>query len=156
MIAFLLVVHAGLVVVETEAEKGFKSQRLVLQVDYESEDGENSGDEDQEEGTEQPEEEVASEEPSEESQGNSPPSVQENVNGGTRKSMRVNKVLQLSSSIETYKYDQQNGLWCEVQSCSLSVLLNNISPSEILLRFCSWRVKVKNKERNQFSLFKAL
>lgn len=89
---------------------------MVLQVDYESEDGENSGDEDQEEGTEQPEEE---EEPSEESQGKSPPSVQEDVDGGTRKSMRVNKVLQLSSSIETYKYDQQNGLWCEVQSFSI-------------------------------------
>lgn len=84
-----------------------------------------SGDEDQEEVTEQPEEGVASEEASDERHGNSQPSIQENVNGDTQESVRVNKVLQLSSSIEAYKYDQQNGLWCEVQSSSVpSTLLH--------------------------------
>lgn len=112
--------------------------RLFLQVDYESEEGENSGDEDQEEVTEQPEEGVASDEANEERQGsmNSQASVPENVDGDTQDSMRVNKVLQLSSSIEAYRYDEQKGLWCEVQSCSLpaiflgvSVLMNDIISS---------------------------
>lgn len=89
---------------------------MVLQVDYESEEGENSRDEDQEEETEQPEEkEVASEELSEENHGNSPSIIQQNMDGDTQESMRVNNVLQLSSSIEAYKYDQQKGMWCEVQ-----------------------------------------
>lgn len=96
---------------------------MFLQVDYESEEGENSGDEDQEQVTEQLEEEVASEEAAEENHGNSEPSIQKNVDGDTQESMRVNKVLQLSSSIEAYKYDQHKGLWCEVRSCSLPVIL---------------------------------
>lgn len=126
--------------VETEAEKSF-SNCFVLQVDYESEEGEKSGDEDQEEVTEQPEEEVDSEQLSEERHDNSQPSSQQNVDGDTQESMRVNKVLQLSSSIEAYKYDQQKGLWCEVQSYSVpwilhcvSLLLNIIPPESLLYR----------------------
>lgn len=83
-------------------------------MDYESDEGENSGDEEQEEMTEQPEEEVGTEEPSEGTHHNSQPSSQEKVEEETPESMRINKVLQLSSSIEAYKYDQHKGLWCEV------------------------------------------
>lgn len=83
----------------------------VLQVDYESEEEENDGDEDQEEVTEQAEEE---EEASEETHSNRQPSIQEKLDGDPQESVRVNKVLQLSSSIEAYRYDQQKSLWCEV------------------------------------------
>lgn len=128
--------------VETVAEKSF-SNCLVLQVDYESEEGEKSGDEDQEEVMEQPGEEVESEQPSEERHGNSQPSIQENVDEDTQESVRVKKVLQLSSSIEAYKYDQQKGLWCEVQSWSIPWILHcislllNIIPSES--KWETWR-----------------
>lgn len=97
-----------------------------MQVDYESEGEEekeeNSGDE-QEEVTEQAEDEVASEEASKESHDTRQPSIQEKLDGDSQESMRVKKVLHLSSSIEAYRYDQEKGLWCEVQPCSLSVIL---------------------------------
>ncbi|KAF7707147.1 DNA-directed RNA polymerase I subunit RPA1 [Silurus meridionalis] len=98
---------------DADATDAKRKQKQEEEVDYESEEGENNEDEDQDEGTEQPEE-MASGEPSEEEHGNGQPSIQENVLGVTLESMRVNKVLQLSSSIEDYKYDQENGLWCEV------------------------------------------
>ncbi|TST60384.1 DNA-directed RNA polymerase I subunit RPA1 [Bagarius yarrelli] len=100
---------------DADAADAKRKENQEEEVDYESEEGENSVDEDQEELTEQPEEEAvtaSSEDASEERHGNSQPSVQ--ANGDTQESMRVNKVLQISSSIEAYKYDEQNGLWCEV------------------------------------------
>ncbi|XP_053361431.1 DNA-directed RNA polymerase I subunit RPA1 [Clarias gariepinus] len=108
-------------VVDDEADEGDadaadakRKEKQEEEVDYESDEGENSGDEEQEEMTEQPEEEVGTEEPSEGTHHNSQPSSQEKVEEETPESMRINKVLQLSSSIEAYKYDQHKGLWCEV------------------------------------------
>lgn len=104
----------------------FKKYRFVLQVDYESEDGENSGEEDQEEVTGQPEENVGSEELAEARNDNSQPSVQENADGDTLDSMRVSKVLQFSPMIEAYRYDQQKDLWCEVRSRSAPCSIVNV------------------------------
>lgn len=90
-----------------------------MQVDYESEEGEESTDEDREEVTEGTEQ-LGSDEQSEERPRKSSPSTtfesssSQNQAEDTQDSVRVNEVLQVSSSIEDYKYDQENSLWCEV------------------------------------------
>ncbi|XP_062856932.1 DNA-directed RNA polymerase I subunit RPA1 [Trichomycterus rosablanca] len=106
-------------VVDDEADEGDadasdakRKEKQEEEVDYESDEGEESGYEEQEEGTEEAEKELGSQGPSEESPGSSQTSKSETED--TQDSMRVNKVLQISSSIEGYKYDAQNGLWCEV------------------------------------------
>ncbi|XP_053486245.1 DNA-directed RNA polymerase I subunit RPA1 [Ictalurus furcatus] len=108
-------------VVDDEADEGDadaadakRKEKQEEEVDYESEEGENSGEEDQEEVTGQPEEDVGSEELAEARNDNSQPSVQENADGDTQDSMRVSKVLQFSPMIEAYRYDQQKDLWCEI------------------------------------------
>uniref|UniRef100_A0AAY5EQQ4 DNA-directed RNA polymerase subunit n=1 Tax=Electrophorus electricus TaxID=8005 RepID=A0AAY5EQQ4_ELEEL len=98
---------------EEEVKKRLKTT-TVLQVDYDSEEGEDSGDEEQEEAAEELEEQVGSEGPSEEKLCRAPLSEpssfsnQEYEANATQESGRVNRVLQLSSSIEHYKYDHKN------------------------------------------------
>uniref|UniRef100_A0AAR2IV68 DNA-directed RNA polymerase subunit n=1 Tax=Pygocentrus nattereri TaxID=42514 RepID=A0AAR2IV68_PYGNA len=98
----------------------FTKRDYVLQVDYESEEGEGSEDEEQEEGMEGSEQQVGSEEQPENGPGNASSSIPSKSSSSKEKAedmqdtMRVCRVLQISSSIECYKYDQENSLWCEV------------------------------------------
>uniref|UniRef100_A0A8B9KTY7 DNA-directed RNA polymerase subunit n=1 Tax=Astyanax mexicanus TaxID=7994 RepID=A0A8B9KTY7_ASTMX len=115
-------------VVDDEADEGDadaadakRKEKQEEEVDYESDEGEENGDEEQEEvmeGSEQKSQE--SEEQFEERPNRiSPPIPSESSNNqeqadGTQDSMRITSVLQISDSIEGYKYDDTNGLWCEI------------------------------------------
>uniref|UniRef100_A0A671NZ64 DNA-directed RNA polymerase subunit n=1 Tax=Sinocyclocheilus anshuiensis TaxID=1608454 RepID=A0A671NZ64_9TELE len=94
---------------------------MTLQVDYESEEGEEAIDEELEDVVEGGQEEADSQENSEEGSGESQPADQpqspvipEELEGASQDSMRISTVLQLSSAIEDYKYDTKNWLWCEL------------------------------------------
>lgn len=102
---------------------------MTLQVDYESEEGEEAIDEELEDMAEDRQEEADTQENSEEGSGESQPADQtqslnrsKELAGESQDSMRISSVLQLSSAIEDYKYDTKNGLWCEV--CTNQLILN--------------------------------
>ncbi|XP_035387912.1 DNA-directed RNA polymerase I subunit RPA1 isoform X1 [Electrophorus electricus] len=105
---------------DADASDAKRREKQEEEVDYDSEEGEDSGDEEQEEAAEELEEQVGSEGPSEEKLCRAPLSEpssfsnQEYEANATQESGRVNRVLQLSSSIEHYKYDHKNGLSCEI------------------------------------------
>uniref|UniRef100_A0A4W5KQ13 DNA-directed RNA polymerase subunit n=1 Tax=Hucho hucho TaxID=62062 RepID=A0A4W5KQ13_9TELE len=80
---------------DADASDAKRRENQEEEVDYESEEGE-----DAEEGEDLVEEK--------EEQRSKPKSTR------TQDSMRVNTVLDTSSSIEDYSYDSQQGLWCEV------------------------------------------
>uniref|UniRef100_A0A4W4F5Z6 DNA-directed RNA polymerase subunit n=1 Tax=Electrophorus electricus TaxID=8005 RepID=A0A4W4F5Z6_ELEEL len=99
---------------DADASDAKRREKQEEEVDYDSEEGEDSGDEEQEEAAEELEEQVGSEGPSEEKLCRAPLSEpssfsnQEYEANATQESGRVNRVLQLSSSIEHYKYDHKN------------------------------------------------
>ncbi len=102
---------------------------MTLQVDYESEEGEEATDEELEDVAEDRQEEADTQENSEEGSGESQPAnqtqrldISEELEEDSQDSMRISAVLQLSSTIEDYKYDPKNGLWCEV--CTNQLILN--------------------------------
>ncbi len=113
---------------------------MTLQVDYESEEGEQATDEELEDVAEDRQEEADTQENSEEGSGESQPADQtpslnrsEELEGDPQDSMRISTVLQLSSAIEDYKYDSKNGLWCEV--CTNQLILNQYHV--IIYTFCA-------------------
>uniref|UniRef100_A0A3B4CPH0 DNA-directed RNA polymerase subunit n=1 Tax=Pygocentrus nattereri TaxID=42514 RepID=A0A3B4CPH0_PYGNA len=105
---------------DTDATDTKRKEKQEEEVDYESEEGEGSEDEEQEEGMEGSEQQVGSEEQPENGPGNASSSIPSKSSSSKEKAedmqdtMRVCRVLQISSSIECYKYDQENSLWCEV------------------------------------------
>ncbi|KAL6479964.1 hypothetical protein MHYP_G00109970 [Metynnis hypsauchen] len=105
---------------DTDATDTKRKEKQEEEVDYESEEGEGTEDEEQEEVMEGSEQQVGSEKQPEDGPGNASSSIRSKSFSSQEKawdmqdSMRVNRVLQISSSIEGYKYDHQNGLWCEV------------------------------------------
>ncbi|XP_066505483.1 DNA-directed RNA polymerase I subunit RPA1 [Hoplias malabaricus] len=108
-------------VVDDEANEGDedatdakRKEKQEEEVDYESEEGdEQSADEDQDDVAEGSKNTEGSEELSERAYRTSPTLPSES-SSSQQDSMRVNNVLQISSTIESYKYDEQNGMWCEV------------------------------------------
>lgn len=100
---------------------------FVLQVDYESEDEAEGDDAEDEEGQGEDEsQENPESNTKEESQSESAEVKLEAKKNGRRMEssdqMRVNSVLQINSAIESYSFDREQELWCEV-GCSVVLFL---------------------------------
>ncbi|XP_072519819.1 DNA-directed RNA polymerase I subunit RPA1 [Salminus brasiliensis] len=99
---------------DADASDAKRKEKQEEEVDYESEEGEEGEDEEQEEVLEGSEQQVGSEEQYEERPSRTSPSSSQEKAGIMQDSLRITRVQQISDSIEGYKYDHQNGLWCEV------------------------------------------
>lgn len=106
---------------DADATDSRRKEKQEEEVDYESEEGEEAVDEEPEDVAEDRQEEADTQENSEEGSGESQASDQtqslnrsEELKGSSQDSMRISAVLQLSAAIEDYKYDTNNGLWCEL------------------------------------------
>ncbi|XP_067312869.1 DNA-directed RNA polymerase I subunit RPA1 [Pseudorasbora parva] len=94
---------------DADATESRRKEKQEEEVDYESEEGEEGGDPEQEGVAEDGQEEAESQKISEEgSEGSLEPQA------SSPETMRVNTVLQLSSAVENYTYDTKDGLWCEL------------------------------------------
>lgn len=97
-------------------------------MDYESEEGSDGEEGDGEQAEEGAPEEGAPEEASEENPNpeNTDPLPMESSDNlaetESQDKMRVNAVLGIGSSIESYRYDSVNGLWCEVSTVKYGIL----------------------------------
>lgn len=114
------------IVVDDEANEGDADatdarmkKKQEEEVDYESEEGEGDGSD--EEHAEDRQEEAGSSDLQEEGSSESSPQSQTQRNNASKPltdsqdgDMRINSVLRLSSVIEDYKYDTEDGLWCEL------------------------------------------
>lgn len=91
-------------------------------MDYESEEGEGEvgSDQEQEDGAENEQKDAGdAQEMAEEESGEGPNTSeqpQEAPQETSQETMRINSVLRLSPAMEGYKYDTENGLWCEVST----------------------------------------
>ncbi|KAI4894429.1 hypothetical protein NFI96_010484 [Prochilodus magdalenae] len=105
---------------DADASDAKRKEKQEEEIDYESEEGEESGDEEQEEVIEGSEKQVGAKEESKMRSGRTSPSIpleslgSEETAGDKPDFMRVTEVLRIGGSIEDYKYDQQNSLWCEI------------------------------------------
>ncbi|XP_021439203.1 DNA-directed RNA polymerase I subunit RPA1 [Oncorhynchus mykiss] len=107
---------------DADASDAKRRENQEEEVDYESEEGEDAEGEDLVEEKEEPAEENSEEVPdevpgdlaTEEPGGAGARKRSKQKSTHTQDSMRVNTVLEISSSIEDYSYDSQQGLWCEV------------------------------------------
>jgi DNA-directed RNA polymerase I subunit RPA1 len=112
---------------DADASDAKRRENQEEEVDYESEEGEDAEGEDLVEEKEEPAEENSEEVPdevpgdlaTEEPGGAGARKRSKQKSTHTQDSMRVNTVLETSSSIEGYSYDSQQGLWCEVCTPSL-------------------------------------
>ncbi|XP_062332122.1 DNA-directed RNA polymerase I subunit RPA1 [Osmerus eperlanus] len=109
---------------DADASDAKRREKQEEEVDYESEEGEGGEEEDEEEGVER-EEQVEEQSPHEEDASLDSAAAEVGGAGAGNTAgrepmnsemdmMRVNAVLESSTSIEDYSYDTRDGLWCEV------------------------------------------